>query len=43
MRRHWPPEDLVEHFTLRPAESALLAHKAGPTQLGFVVFLTCFQ
>jgi Domain of unknown function (DUF4158) len=43
MRRHWPPEDLVEHFTLLPAESAPLAHKAGPTRLGFAVLLKCFQ
>jgi hypothetical protein len=43
MRRHWPPEGLVEHFTLSPAESALLAHKTGPIRLGFAVLLKCFQ
>ena len=43
MKRLWQAEELVEHFTLLPGESALLANKTGSTRLGFAVLLKFFQ
>ena len=34
MKRQWTREELAEHWTLAPAELALLANKAGATRLG---------
>ena len=43
MRQHFTPQELVEHFTLLPAEQELLANKTGVNRLGFVVLLKYFQ
>jgi hypothetical protein len=43
MKRHWDPEELLEHWTLLPSEHALLANKTGTTRLGFAVLLKFFQ
>ncbi|MEK6570123.1 MAG: DUF4158 domain-containing protein, partial [Bacteroidota bacterium] len=43
MKRLWQAEELVEHFTLLPEESTLLANKTGSTRLGFAVLLKFFQ
>ena len=42
MKRQWTREELVEHWTLAPAELALLANKAGATRLGFALLLKAF-
>jgi len=33
MRQHFTPQELAEHFTLLPAEQALLANKTGVNQI----------
>jgi hypothetical protein len=43
MRQYFTPQELAEHFTLLPAEQALLANKTGANRLGFVVLLKYFQ
>jgi TnpA family transposase len=44
MKRHWTSDDLIEHFTLLPAERALLDPlRAAHTRLGFAVLLKSFQ
>src|ERR1700746_88435 len=43
MKREWTDLELAEHWTLLPAEAALLANKTGPTRLGFAVLLKFFQ
>jgi hypothetical protein len=43
MKREWTDLELAEHWTLLPAEPALLANKTGPTRLGFAVLLKFFQ
>lgn len=44
MKRHWTHEDLVEHFTLLPAERDLIAMARGDhTRLGLAVLLKSFQ
>ena len=43
MKRHWEPNDLIEHWTLLPAELELLANKTGATRLGFALLLKYFQ
>ncbi|NTW01358.1 MAG: DUF4158 domain-containing protein, partial [Oscillochloris sp.] len=44
MQRHWTPDDLIAHFTLLPAERALLDPlRAAHTRLGFAVLLKSFQ
>ena len=44
MKRHWIHEDLVEHFTLLPAERDLIATARGDhTRLGLAVLLKSFQ
>lgn len=43
MKRHWEPDELIDHWTLLPDELALLANKAGATRLGFAALLKFFQ
>jgi hypothetical protein len=44
MKRHWGDEDLVEHFTLLPAERDLIAMAHGDhTRLGLAVLLKSFR
>ncbi|MEI6777295.1 MAG: DUF4158 domain-containing protein [Chloroflexales bacterium] len=44
MKRLWTPEDLIEHFTLLPAELMLLAPlRAEHTRLGAAVLLKSYQ
>ncbi len=43
MRQNFTPQELVDHFTLLPAEQELLANKTGANRLGFVVLLKYFQ
>ena len=42
MKQDWSPEELAQHWTLDPAERALLANKTGPTRLAFAVLLKTF-
>ena len=37
MKRRWETDELVDHWTLLPAELALLANKTGAAPLGFVL------
>jgi hypothetical protein len=37
MKRRWETEELVDHWTLLPAELDLLANKTGATRVGFVM------
>ncbi|MDQ5851937.1 MAG: Tn3 family transposase, partial [Chloroflexota bacterium] len=43
MKRHWEPHELIEDWTLLPAELELLANKTGATRLGFALLLKYFQ
>jgi hypothetical protein len=43
MKRQWDPDELIEQWTLLPADHALLGNKSGPTRLGFAVFLLYLQ
>lgn len=43
MRRGWELEDLIACWTLDEEKFALLAKKAGLTQLGFALMLKCFE
>src|SRR5215469_10103236 len=43
MKRQWDIEELIEHFTLLPADIAFLAQKSGATRLGCALLLKCFQ
>jgi len=43
MKRLWASDELIEHWTLLPADLALLANKAGATRLGFAILLKAFQ
>ena len=43
MKRRWETDELVDHWTLLPAEVALLANKTGATRLGFGILLKSFQ
>jgi Domain of unknown function (DUF4158) len=43
MKRRWETEELVDQWTLLPAELDLLANKTGATRLGFAVLLKSFQ
>jgi Domain of unknown function (DUF4158) len=40
MKRQWTSDELTEHWTLAPAELALVANKAAATRLGFALRLT---
>lgn len=43
MKRQWETDELIEQWTLLPSDQALLAHKFGPTRLGFAVLLLYFH
>ncbi len=43
MKRHWEPHELIQHWTLLPAELELLANKTGATRVGFALLLKHFQ
>jgi hypothetical protein len=43
MKRQWDIEELIEHFTLLPANIAFLAQKGGATRLGCALLLKCLQ
>src|SRR5262245_45204909 len=43
MKREWPPDELMAHWTILPHEHKLLGNKSGPTRLGFAVLLKYFQ
>lgn len=43
MKRNWTHDELVETFTLQPAEQALLEHKTPPSQLGLAASLKFVQ
>ncbi len=43
MKRSWTSEELLEHFTLLPAELMAVSNKSGATRLGFAVLLKCLQ
>jgi Domain of unknown function (DUF4158) len=43
MKRVWDPDELVEHWTLSPADLQLLEKKTGHTRLGFALLLKAFQ
>jgi Domain of unknown function (DUF4158) len=43
VKRRWETDELVDHWTVLPAELALLANKTGATRLGFAVLLKSFQ
>ncbi len=43
MKRNWQPEELIEHWTLIPAELNLLTHKTATNRLGIALLLKYFQ
>jgi hypothetical protein len=43
MKRVWTTDELVDHWTLGPADLSLLANKTGATRLGFALLLKYFQ
>jgi len=43
MKRLWTAEELLDHWTLVPADLGLIANKRGATRLGFAVLLKYFQ
>src|SRR5437660_580650 len=43
MKRCWEANELVEYWTLSPAELALVGGKTGPNRLGFALLLKYFQ
>ena len=43
MKRRWETDELIEHWTLLPAELVLLGNKSGATRLGFGLLLKAFQ
>jgi hypothetical protein len=43
MKRHWNPDELVEHFTLQANELELLANKTDASKLGMALLLKHFQ
>jgi Domain of unknown function (DUF4158) len=43
VKRTWSEDELHEHWSLSPAEQALLTHKTARGQLGFAVLLKSFQ
>lgn len=43
MKRQWLPAELDEHFTLLPAELALLSGKSDAHKLAMAALLKCFQ
>ncbi len=43
MKRIWTLEEIIDHFTFLPNESALIGNKTGETRLGFGVMFKFFQ
>ena len=43
MQQRWTIDELIDVWTLLPAERDLLGNKTGPTRLGFAVMLKAFQ
>ncbi len=43
MKRQWTVDELAEHWTLYPADEALLVNKAAATRLGCALLLKYFQ
>lgn len=43
MKRQWRTEELAEHWTLSPAEQALLRHKRPVNRLGLALQLKFFE
>lgn len=43
MKRDWHPDELIEHWTLTPAEKQQALSKREPSRLGFAVLLKFFQ
>jgi len=43
MRQRWEVDELIESWTLDPADVELVANKTGPTRLGFGVLLKFFE
>ncbi|GAA5503815.1 hypothetical protein Dxin01_03578 [Deinococcus xinjiangensis] len=43
MHQRWTIDELIDVWTLLPAERELLGNKTGPTRLGFAVMLKAFQ
>src|SRR5262245_60792092 len=43
MHQHVTPQELADHFTLLPAEHALVVNRSGPNRLGFAILLKYFQ
>ncbi|ASU84073.1 hypothetical protein CDO52_15905 [Nocardiopsis gilva YIM 90087] len=43
MRQRWTPEELDEHWSLKPSDRKLLGNKSGATRLGFALILKFFQ
>lgn len=39
MKHHWTPEELADHWTLNPADLALLAPRGEANRLGFALLL----
>jgi hypothetical protein len=42
MQQHWTTDELIDHWTLLPAERELLANKTVATRLGFAIMLKAF-
>jgi len=43
MRQRWVVDELIESWTLDPADVELVANKTGPTRLGSGVLLKFFE
>ena len=43
MKHHWTPEELADHWTLNPADLALLAPRGEANRLGFALLLKFLQ
>jgi hypothetical protein len=43
MKRHWTTDELIDEWTLHPADLDLLGTKTGPGRLGFAVLLMHFR
>lgn len=43
MQQHWTIEELIDDWTLLPAEQALLTGSQGANRLGLAVMLKAFQ
>ena len=43
MRQHWEIDDLIESWTLDPADLGIVRNKTGATRLGFAVLLKFFE